>query len=215
MSHVLNGHCAGLPLEITFDGGTRSADGRLVSGAGAVLWGPACLDGTRMVLARASVALPGTQLAVVAEAWGCRVGLDLLLQCQPSLRACRVVGDNLAVVRYGAGHGRTRRTEVQAVLEGALGRATALGWRLSWLAVNRRLNEAADAAASRGLARAATLAGGGLFEPQVEVLTSLADGGGDFAPGGTGAVDAAGGSGWQMLRDGVPGIQASAAGRVP
>ena len=69
MPHVLDGCLAGLPLEVTFDGSTREVAGRPVSGAGTVLWGQACQDGSRVVLARATVALAGIQLPIVAEAW--------------------------------------------------------------------------------------------------------------------------------------------------
>ena len=69
--------------------------------------------------------------------------------CSPP-HARHVVGDNLAVVRYGAGTARLRRPELQAHLEGALGRALAAGWCLQWCAVRRRLNRAADALALEG-----------------------------------------------------------------
>ena len=169
MAHVLDGGLAGLPLEVTFDGSTREVAGRRVSGAGAMLWGPACQDGSTAVLARATVALPDVQLPSVAEAWGCRVGLELMMGCDPSLRACRVVGDNLAVVRYCAGHGCLRRPEVQAVLGDVLVRAASCGWHLAWMVVSRRLNQAADAAAAQGSLGAAELAARGSFAPLVNI----------------------------------------------
>ena len=193
---------------------STAARARRPGGSSRVLaWGPSCQDGTRAILARVSVALPGTQLAVVAEAWGCRVGLEVMMRHFPALRSCRVIGDNLAGVRYCAGHGRTRRPEVQAVLEGVLGRATACGWQLSWVAVGRRLNEAADAAAARGAARAAALAADGLFGPQVEVWFPSARGGDDPPLRVACAVD--GGSDWWPLSSGRHEAAAGASERPP
>ena len=63
-------------------------------------------DGTRQVLTRTVVALPATQLAQEAEAWGCRAGLELLLAAPVEVGRRRVVGDSLSVVRSGAGRAR-------------------------------------------------------------------------------------------------------------
>ena len=113
--------------------------------------GPTNLGGGPPVrVARGWAAIPWPAGAQVAEAVGCRLALDMLVALQPPSRAARIVGDNLAVVRYGAGTARLRRPELQAHLEGALGRALAAGWRLQWCAVRRRLNRAADALALEG-----------------------------------------------------------------
>ena len=80
------------------------------------------------------------------------------------------------------------------------------------MAVSRRLNEAADAAAARGLARSAVLAADGIFAPQVEVWLPPADDGGGPAQGG---LDAPCGSGWRPLRAGESATEASASGRFP
>ena len=55
-----------------------------------------------------------------------------------------MVGDNTGVVRYGADTGRLRQPEMQAHLDGPLADAAEAGWRLTWQAVRRRLNAAAD-----------------------------------------------------------------------
>merc|ERR1739836_366791 len=105
--------------------------GRRVAGAGACLWGPPARDGTREVVASALVPLPAEQHAQVAEAWGARLAAMLI---------ARVVGDNLSVVRYCAGRARLHRLALQRVLEPALGLLSGLGWKITWLAVRRRLN---------------------------------------------------------------------------
>ena len=74
---ILGGHDL-TPWEVTFDGGARAQDGGRAAGAAALLWGPPAQDGTRRVVARAMVALPGEPFAQVAEAWGAKLSLDLL-----------------------------------------------------------------------------------------------------------------------------------------
>ena len=68
------------------------------------------------------------------------------------------MGDNLGVIRYGAGTARLRRIEMQMHLEPVLADAYAAGWALDWQAVRRRLNTEADALATRGVFWAARLA---------------------------------------------------------
>ena len=150
------------PFEVTFDG---SADGR-VAGAGATLWGHHLGGGSPVCLARARAAIPWPASAQVAEAVGCRLALSLLTALRPERRAARVVGDNLVVVRYGAGTARLRQPELQAHLELGLGRALSAGWRLLWCAVRRRLNQAAYALAAEGRAWADCLAGEGAVRIQ-------------------------------------------------
>ena len=60
------------------------------------------------------VALPDVDNAQIAEATGCRAALAALVHTDATHRAARVVGDNLAVVRYGAGTGRFQRPILQA-----------------------------------------------------------------------------------------------------
>ena len=136
------------PWEVTFDGGARPLGGARAAGAGALLWGPPAPDGTRRVIARALVALPGEPHAQVAEAWGAKLAVDLLTAHAPGDRRAQVIGDNLAVVRYGAERGALRRPGMHGPLAAALARAAEKGWHLSWTAVRRRLNEAAAAAAT-------------------------------------------------------------------
>ena len=91
------------------------------------------------------------ELPQVAEACGCRAALALLAATPGLGHSARVVGDNLAVVRYGAGTGRFKRLILQAQLEQALGPLAARGWLLTWQAVRRRLNKAADRLATLGV----------------------------------------------------------------
>ena len=140
------------PLEITFDGGARSfQDESKVGGAGATLWHHPPDGAAPILVASCVVALPGVNNAQVAEACGCRAALALLASTRDLGRAARVVGDNLAVIRYGAGTGRFKRLILQAQLEQALAPLAARGWTLTWQAVRRRLNKAADRLATLGV----------------------------------------------------------------
>jgi hypothetical protein len=82
--------------EATFDG----SSGEGVAGAGATLWAHHINGQEPTCIARARVAIPWAASAQVAEAIGCRSAISLLLALQPATRAARVVGDNLAVVRF-------------------------------------------------------------------------------------------------------------------
>ena len=101
-------------------------------------------------MATAITAIPSPASAQVAEAVGCRLGLGLLTEL-PSASRARVVGDNLAVVRYCAGTARLRRVTMQAHLEVALASILDRNWRLEWQAVRRRLNKQSDELATRGV----------------------------------------------------------------
>ena len=91
------------------------------------------------------VALPDEHRSPVAEAWGANAALQLLLR-GPDMwpRTARVVGDNLAAVRYCAAQGRLHSPDIQGVLDSVLGRVLLGGWRLTWEAVRRRWNRRAD-----------------------------------------------------------------------
>ena len=157
------------PYEVTLDGGVREVRGHRVAGAGAVLWGIEPSTGIAALMAEALVALPGVRCSQTAEAWGARAALDLLRQTSATRRCARVCGDNLAVVRFGAAHGRLRRPEVQCILELAIATMCTVGWLLDWHAVRRRLNMAADTAATSALFWAARLADDGVQQQRVRV----------------------------------------------
>ena len=80
-----------------------------------------------------------------------------------------MVGDNLAVICYGAGTARLRRAKIQAHLEISLGAALAAGWRLSWQAVRRRLNGEADSLATEARRWAVELHADAARQAQVAV----------------------------------------------
>eukprot|EP00959_Pyramimonas_sp_CCMP1952_P102593 2146057-Pyramimonas_sp.AAC.1 len=87
----------------------------------------------------------------MAEVAGCRAGLALLPHLEGPTRMARIVGDNLAAVRYGAGTARYRRLHLAQQMEDALGQVGSAGWVLTWQAVRRRLNKAADSLATIGV----------------------------------------------------------------
>ena len=146
------------PYEITFDGGARTIDDTAVAGAGAILWEHDLQGTCPRQVATTVVAIPWGAGAQAAEAAGCCAGLRLLQALRPSRRAARIVGDNLGVIRYGAGTARLRRLQMQAQLETALAATLSQGWHLTWQAVRRRLNQAADALATEGVLWAKDLA---------------------------------------------------------
>ena len=167
-SMILGGGPA-LPWEVTFDGGARPLGDARAAGAAALLWGPPASDGSRKVLARALVALPGEPHAQVAEAWGGKLSTDLLTTLAPADRRAHVIGDNLAVVRYGAERGALRRPGMHGPLAASLARAAEKGWHLAWTAVRRRLNKAADAAATTAVHWAHRLRQQGCTAPVVHI----------------------------------------------
>ena len=164
--HVLAGNDL-VPWEVTFDGGARLLHGRRVAGAGALLWGAPDAAGRRPILARARVALPAEEHAQVAEAWGLRLGLLLLRRQRPSDRRARVIGDNLAVVRFGASMGRLRGAHMHGLVGPMLSSLHSQGWTLDWRAVRRRLNAAADEVATDAVHMAAGRAAQGLWQPHI------------------------------------------------
>ena len=80
-------------------GGAREINGRRVARAGAIIW--KFNDETRnmVMIRRAIIGLPGEAHAHVAEAYGCRVGLRMLLGIRCGMRAARVAGDHLNVAK--------------------------------------------------------------------------------------------------------------------
>ena len=72
-----------------------------------------------------------------------------------------MVGDHTAVVRHGAGMGRLVRPALHELLADPLAATLEAGWQLSWLAARRRLNTAADAAATSAVYWAGRLRNGG------------------------------------------------------
>ena len=157
------------PYEATFDGGARQVGRRQVAGAGATIWEHCLSGGPPRCIATAVVAIPWQATAQVAEAIGCRTALEMLHTLKAGRRSARVVGDNLAVVRYCAGTARLRRATMQAQLEPALAAVAQQGWQLTWQAVRRRLNGAADSLATQGVYRAADLLQEGLAEMECDI----------------------------------------------
>jgi len=142
--------------EVTFDGGAREVAGRRVAGAAAILWGPG-RNQPMAQLAVATVKLPHVSRAPEAEAWGGTPCTHLVAEGDGETRTARVSGDNLAVVRFCAATARLRGAEHQQLLERPLADLHLRGWGLSWLAVPRRMNMAADSLATEAIRRATTL----------------------------------------------------------
>ena len=75
----------------------------------------------------------------------------LLMERPNDDRRVRICGGNFAVVRHCAAQGRLHKPCKQAVLEPALARLATGGWRVTWQAIRRRSNMAADAEATEGV----------------------------------------------------------------
>ena len=156
-------------LLLSFDGGARLRGPGAAMGGAALLWSARFEDGRRMLLAEASAAIPWATSATEAEAWGLRVGLGLIRQAgsQAASRKLEVFGDNLAVVRFGAGTGRVRDPSVWALISAPLAQCLGVGWGVRWHAVRRRFNTAADAAASKARDEASAMASAGQTEATI------------------------------------------------
>ena len=140
------------PMEVTFDGGARSIGDRpKVAGAGETIWMHDPDGGLPVRIASSVVAIPSSDNAQLAEATGCRAGLGALARSTPDIRAARIVGDNLAAIRYGAGTGRYRRLPLATQVELGLRPLVETGWALTWQAVHRWLNVASDRLATLGV----------------------------------------------------------------
>ena len=158
----LEGH--GHLYEVTFDGG---ADRHTqTAGAAAVLWHRRDIDYAWRPIAGLEISLPTEWSAPTAEAWGAHAALTLLHRERPvGARTATVIGDNLAVVRFGRAQGRLHSPDLQAPIEEALQRTLMAGWLLNWKAVRRRWNKLADFHATRAKLRAAQLKTAGVTDP--------------------------------------------------
>ena len=152
-------------VEITWDGGAKEVDGVRVAGAAAILWGPSDRSGDRNPIAIASVSLPGQQWAPIAESYGLRLAVSLLLECSASPKTARMVGDNLAIVRYAASQGRLKHPSMQMVLDEPLKDLVSSGWETCWFAVRSKVNAAAHACANEALLLAGKLRALGRLAP--------------------------------------------------
>ena len=103
------------------------------------------------------IAIPRSITAQLAEVTGCRGAFSLLPAAHIPASSARVAGDNLGTIRYGAGSYRFRQLSLYSQMEQALSHAQQHGWLLSWQAVRRRFNEAADELATAGIAWAHAL----------------------------------------------------------
>ena len=94
------------------------------------------------------------------------MAVELVQQAHTDVRWARIVGDNLGVVRYGAEKGKLRKADMHRPLARSLADAAEKGWQLMWRAVRRRLNHAADEAATEAVAWAHRLRAQGDLMPR-------------------------------------------------
>ena len=135
-----------------------------------MLWKHNLGGGAPTPVAHAIVSIPRDASAQVAEAHGCCAALRLLREVEGGPKRARVVGDNLAVIRYGAATAALRALVQHAVMEVDLAETYLLGWQLDWQAVRRHLNTEADALATQGVYQAVEEAAHGRQAVVVRVL---------------------------------------------
>ena len=107
-----------------------------------------------------------------AEAAGLRLGIALIAKVLPQVNSIGIVGDNLPVMRLGAGNGKIRTPGIWEMLEAPLLHIAVREWQCQWFAVRRRYNKTADALATIGTYQAVDRAAGGLWEPIIQLWTA-------------------------------------------
>ena len=85
-----------------------------------------------------------------------------------------VVGNNLPVIRLAAGNGRVRTPGIWEILEAPLSHVATHNWRVSWYAVRRCYNKAADELATHGTHRAVNQAASSSWRPEIHVWVAPA-----------------------------------------
>ena len=83
-----------------------------------------------------------------------RWALDIVGQVAATGESVMITGGSLAVIRFGAGQGRLRRPDMEALLSDVLPRVFLCGWEPVRTAVPRRYNTEADVLATEALGRA-------------------------------------------------------------
>ena len=92
---------------------------------------------------------------------GGRLAMDLVRACGASTKVSRIAGDNLQAIRFCAGTARLHAPALHEHLDHGLADLAVEGWKVTWHAVRRRLNQAADGCATAGLLWAAHLVASG------------------------------------------------------
>ena len=165
---------------VSFDGGARHKSpqhclpesGPRVAGVGAAIWGPPDDRGRRQCIAQATIACPNLGDSMSAEAAGLRLGIALVVRTLPHAASVGILGDNLPVMRLGAGNGKIRTPGIWEILEAPLLHIAVREWRCQWFAVRRRYNKSADALATLGTYRAIERAATGQCEPDIHIWST-------------------------------------------
>ena len=165
---------------VSFDGGARHrsplntlpSDGPRAAGAGAALWGPPDPRGVRRCIAQATAAIPSLEDSLSAEAAGLRLGIALASTLLPRRQHLGIVGDNLPVIRLGAGNGRIRTPGIWELVEAALLHIADRDQPCQWTAVRRHYNKTADALATIGTQRAVDGAANNHWAPNITIWTN-------------------------------------------
>ena len=88
--------------------------------------------------------------------------MDLVRASDAPIKVARIAGDNLQAIRFCAGTARLHAPALHEHLDQGLSDLAVEGWKVTWHAVRRRPNTAADGCATAGLLWAAHLAASGI-----------------------------------------------------
>ena len=165
---------------VSFDGGARHrsplnsfpSDGPKAVGVGAAIWGLPNDRGLRPCLAQATAAIPTLEDSMSAEAAGLRLGIALASKLLPRSSLIGIVGDNLPVMRLGAGNGRIRTPGIWEIVEAPLLYMANRALPCQWTAVRRQYNKTADALATIGTHMAVDCVANGQLRPTIRYWTT-------------------------------------------
>ena len=137
--------------EFFFDGAVlRTAAGRR-AGIGVTMWIAQEWQWRRIGLIHLRIADGST--AAEGETWACTAAVLLARMIGRSNTSCRILGDNVPVLRYAAGMGRIREGALLPILDQAIRELWIYGSRPTWLAIARRDNANANTLARTGCRR--------------------------------------------------------------
>ena len=91
---------------------------------------------------------------MVAEAFGLRAAMALMLRSRRFVSHVCIIGDNAPVLKYAVGEARLRRVDLSPILETPLAAIALAGSHPCWMAVRRAFNKAADQLATRAVEQA-------------------------------------------------------------
>eukprot|EP00974_Lingulodinium_polyedra_P113347 10971871-Lingulodinium_polyedra.AAC.1 len=99
----LAAHGVGANVMVTFDGGYRSVQGRMVAAGAAIVWQKESATCPWERVLTKTRCFPVGESSGAAEAWACRGALECLDLPRSPVGAALVSNDNISLVKYAAG----------------------------------------------------------------------------------------------------------------